>query len=299
MSLKWLLAIGLIRKANKVLSDWADNKWIWKDDKSVWHWETEVAVVTGGSNGIGAMVAKGLVSNGIKVAVIDVQPLSEDLINCPNISFYQCDVTSRGAVQKAGKAIRAALGSPSILINNAGIGNAGNILDVSPEKLRAIFDVNLISQWYTVQEFLPDMIEKRKGHIMSTASMASFLGIAGMVDYCSTKVGALAFHEGLAQEIKYRYNCPEIKTTIIHPGWTRTRLVKPLEKALQKAGQSIMDPKTVADAMVRQILEVKGGQIILGPTAAPALRALPSWLQERIRDKTAQQATVRATTAVA
>ena len=140
------------------------------------------------------------------------------------------------------------------------------------------------------------MIARKKGHIMSTASMASFLGAAGMVDYCTTKVGLLAFHEGLVQELKYRYNCPEIKTTIVHPSWTRTRLIRRIEKNLKKAGTPISDPKTVADTMVKQILEVKSGQIILGPSITSMLRALPTWLQEKVRDKSSQFAQVRTTT---
>jgi all-trans-retinol dehydrogenase (NAD+) len=216
-----------------------------------------------------------------------------------NVSFYHCNITSRDEVKKTGGAIRSSLGSPSVLINNAGIGAARNILDATPESLRAVFDVNLISHWYTVQEFLPDMIARKKGHIMSTASMASFLGVAGMVDYCTAKVGLLAFHEGLIQELKYRYNCPEIKTTIVHPGWTRTRLIQGIGKNLKKAGIPILDPKTVADAMVKQILKVRSGQIILGPSIAFILRALPTWLQEKARDKSSQLTKVRATTSKA
>jgi all-trans-retinol dehydrogenase (NAD+) len=106
----------------------------------------------------------------------------------------------------------------------------------------------------------------------------------------------LAFHEGLIQELKYRYKCPEIKTTIVHPGWTRTRLIQRVEEGLKRAGIPILDPKTVADAMVKQILEVKSGQIILGPSIASMLRALPTWLQEKLRDKNSQFAKVRATT---
>ena len=140
------------------------------------------------------------------------------------------------------------------------------------------------------------MIARKKGHIMSTASMASFFGVASMVDYCTTKVGLLAFHEGLIQELKYRYNCPEIKTTIVHPGWTRTRLIQRVEEDLKRAGTPILDPKSVADAMVKQILEVKSGQIILGPSIASMLRALPTWLQEKVRDKNSQFVKVRATT---
>jgi all-trans-retinol dehydrogenase (NAD+) len=81
-SLKWLFGLGLVGKANRWLSNWADRKWLRKDDKSAWDWKNEVAVVTGGSGGIGASVVKELVSKGVKVAVIDVLPLSDDLRDC-------------------------------------------------------------------------------------------------------------------------------------------------------------------------------------------------------------------------
>jgi short-subunit dehydrogenase len=67
---------------------------------------------------------------------------------------------------------------------------------MSPDWLRKIFDVNVLSNWYTIKAFLPDMITKNKGHIVTVASIASFISVAGMVDYCSTKAGVLAFHEG-------------------------------------------------------------------------------------------------------
>lgn len=74
--LQWSLAAWAIVEANSVLNRWAENRWIWKDDKSNWDWPNEVAVVTGGSAGIGACVVKKLVSHSIKVAVLDVGPLS-------------------------------------------------------------------------------------------------------------------------------------------------------------------------------------------------------------------------------
>ena len=128
------------------------------------------------------------------------------------IHYYRCDVTSRDEIRQAGLAVRSDLGSPTILINNAGIGNAYTILDIPTEALRKLFDINLISHWSTIQEFLPDMIAKKKGHVMSVASLASFVALAGAVDYSCTKAAALAFHEGLTQELKYRYNAPHVRT---------------------------------------------------------------------------------------
>lgn len=74
--IKWGLAIWTAVEANTVLNRLAENRWSWSNDKSGWNWPNEVAVVTGGSAGIGACVVKKLVSHGIKVAVLDIGPLS-------------------------------------------------------------------------------------------------------------------------------------------------------------------------------------------------------------------------------
>lgn len=205
------------------------------------------------------------------------------------IRYYRCDVTSRDDIHNASAAIRSELGPPSILINNAGIGNAYTILDIPTEALRNLFEINIISQWSMIQEFLPDMLAKKKGHIMSVASLASFVALAGAVDYSATKAALLALHEGLNQELKYRYKCPEIKTTIVHPGWTRSAITshEAIKAGLERAGASLLEPEDVADAMVKQIIAAKGGQIVLGPQISPKIRAFPMWLQEIVRDSQA------------
>lgn len=76
--IKCILALGAASEANALLNTWAENRWAWRNEKSGWDWKNEVAVVTGGSNGIGACVVKKLVSHGIKVAVLDVAPLAND-----------------------------------------------------------------------------------------------------------------------------------------------------------------------------------------------------------------------------
>lgn len=215
------------------------------------------------------------------------------------VSFYRCDITSRDAIRTVAEALRSDHGSPSILINNAGIGNANTILEISPDRLRTCIGVNLISHWYTIQEFLPDMIVKRKGHIMSTSSMSAFVGLAGAAEYAATKAGLVALHEALTAELKHRYKCPQIKTTIVFPTWTRTRLTYPIEQGIRRSRALIHDPKDVAAAMVYQIITAKSGQLVLGPSIATAIRAMPIWLQELVRDHMAQIVTGNATTAMA
>jgi 3-oxoacyl-ACP reductase-like protein len=77
-ALRWVLVLGLVQETNAWLNRLAENNWRFTNDKKTWNWTEEVAVVTGGSNGIGAAVVRELVSHGIKVAVLDIEPLSKD-----------------------------------------------------------------------------------------------------------------------------------------------------------------------------------------------------------------------------
>ncbi|KAL5118882.1 hypothetical protein ACEQ8H_003205 [Pleosporales sp. CAS-2024a] len=299
--LKWALALWAVLDLNSILNRWAENRWQWKDDASAWQWATEIAVVTGGSQGIGASVVKKLTCHGIHCAVLDVAPLSADFTaaELKLVRYYSCDIASPSQVQSAALAIRSDLGSPSILINNAGIGNAATIVELPHQHLRKIFDINLLSHWYTVKEFLPDMLAKKKGHIMSVASLASFVALAGAVDYSCTKAALLAFHEGLAQELKHRYKCPQIKTTIVHPGWTKSAITAhpSLQAGLQKLGVKLLEAEYVAEAMTKRIIAAKSGQLVLGPAISPKLRAFPAWLQELVRDTQANVVTGSGSTA--
>lgn len=130
----------------------------------------------------------------------------------PNVFFYKVDITSRVSVKEVASQIRKDHGDPTVLINNAGVGFGGTILDEPDEKIRLTLEVNTISHFWTVKEFLPSMIQKDHGHIVTVASIASFVGIGEITDYSCSKAGALAFHEGLTQEIRHFYGSKRIRT---------------------------------------------------------------------------------------
>ena len=79
---KWVLALGLIQKINSWLNAVALSNWQVRPAKDKWVWDSEIAVVTGGSGGIGAEITKFLVKKGVQVAVLDIQPLPEDMDGC-------------------------------------------------------------------------------------------------------------------------------------------------------------------------------------------------------------------------
>jgi hypothetical protein len=176
VSLKWLFALGLLPVVNNFLSELAQNHFRWKSEKHRYNWPKEVAVVTGAGSGFGRLISEGFASEGIRVMALDIyDSLPADMQSNKKIHYFKCDITSVEAVNATADAIRAEYGNPSILINNAGVAFEGNILQATPEKVRRIFDVNTISHYFTVNAFLPSMIAQKKGHIVTIASMASFI----------------------------------------------------------------------------------------------------------------------------
>jgi NAD(P)-dependent dehydrogenase (short-subunit alcohol dehydrogenase family) len=110
------------------------------------------------------------------------------------------------------------MGAPTILINNAGILASHTILTTSDAYLRKIFDVNVLSNWYTTKAFLPDMLRHNKGHIVTIASTASFVGVAGLADYTATKAAILSFHEGMFLALPLPLTCDMLTHNSAQPG---------------------------------------------------------------------------------
>lgn len=129
-----------------------------------------------------------------------------------NAFFYKVDLTSSAAVKEMATQVRREHGHPTALINNAGVGFGGTILEEPEDKIRLTFEVNTLAHFWTVKEFLPHMIKNDHGHIVTVASMASFAALGEMADYGCSKAGALAFHESLTQEIKFWYGSKRVRT---------------------------------------------------------------------------------------
>ncbi|KAF2238231.1 dehydrogenase/reductase SDR family member 8 precursor [Viridothelium virens] len=287
--LKWLFALGLLGRLNSWLNSWAENGWQLYGDKKRWNWNKEIAVITGGSNGIGAGVVKGLAAKGIKCVVLDVEDLPKNMQNYANINFYKCDITSPSAVSEVASEIRSKIGNPTILVNNAGIGTSHTILLTEPEYLERLFSINVFAHYNTLQAFLPSMISANKGHVVTVASLSSFVPPVGLVHYASTKAAVMSLHEGLTSELRHLYNAPNVKTSIVHPTYARTRLLEGFEKEVKENKGVVIDPKLISDAIVRQILSGRGARVVVpqGMSLAKAIRGMPSWMQERLRDSLA------------
>ncbi|KAH7551372.1 hypothetical protein BM1_09688 [Bipolaris maydis] len=274
--LKTLLGLGLFNTASTWLSNRVINNWT--SDK--YYWDREVVVVTGGSDGIGKIVVQLLAEKGIKIAVLDVQDLTYEAP--PSVSFFKCDLSSPKAIAETASAIRAALGNPTVLINNAGVARGKNILESTEKDINLTFRVNSMSHYYLVQQFLPHMISTNHGMIVTVASLASYLPAPNMVDYCSSKAAALTFHEGLSTELVNTYKAPKVRTVAVCQGYTRTALFEGFDPT------GALYPETVAESIVKAVLSGKSQHIVLPENVwgvVPKLRGFPLWIQYGIRKR--------------
>lgn len=104
----------------------------------------------------------------------------------------------------------------SLLFNNAGVLSGRSLLDTPDHMIERSFNVNVIAHFWTVKAFLPTMIEKDHGHIVTIASMAGYVGIAKLIDYCSSKFAAVGFDEALRLELEVM-GVENVHTTVICP----------------------------------------------------------------------------------
>ncbi|KZM26790.1 uncharacterized protein EKO05_0000117 [Ascochyta rabiei] len=273
--LKTLVALGLLDR----LSRWLDNAVTnnWSNDTYVW--SQEVVVVTGGSDGIGKIVVHLLAEKGIKVAVLDVQEPTYEAP--PSVRFFQCDLTSPSSIGSAASSIRSTLGNPTILINNAGVARGKTILDTTEKDLSLTFKVNTFAHYYLTQQFLPHMVANNHGMVVTVASLAGYVTAPSMVDYAASKSAAIAFHEGLAAELVTHYKAPRVRTVLMCPGYTRTKL-------FEGFNSKALFPETVAEEIVKAVLGGRSKHMVLPELSwaiAPKLRSFPLWAQYGARKK--------------
>ncbi|KAL4903694.1 hypothetical protein BDW74DRAFT_38197 [Aspergillus multicolor] len=280
--LKVLTTLSLLRRLNAWLNQRALNNGL----ADHYHWNKEVVVLTGGSNGIGRQIAQLLGARGIKVAILDITPPADGQANLPStVRYHKCDITLPAAIAEAAAAIRTTMGEPTILINNAGILSSRTILGSTEAQTRQQFEVNTLAHYWLAKEFLPAMIKHNHGMVVTVASQAGYTVTPNMVDYSATKAAAIAFHEGLGAELVTRYNAPRVRTVLVTQSFVNTGLIGKLTPE-DTWLHPLLQPETVAEGVVGQVLSGRSGHVLLpGSTGwmAKCFRGFPGWMQHANR----------------
>ncbi|KAJ1996897.1 hypothetical protein H4R26_006022 [Coemansia thaxteri] len=253
--------------------------------KKAVQWQSEIVVVTGGSNGVGLELVKRLLKAGARVAILDVHafPIDDARYN-DQWKYYSCDITNLEQVKEVAGQIRADLGDATMLVNNAGIVVGKLLLDMSDREVDKVVDVNLTSQFHLIRQFLPAMLKAKRGHIVSIGSIVSFVGTPQASTYCATKGAVRILHESLRREVASRYEANSIQFTIAFPGVINTGLFGGLDLG------SFLFPTLRPDSIARKVFAALGsgkGEEIFLPTMAnllPIINTLPLGVQSTICD---------------
>lgn len=133
-----------------------------------------------------------------------------------NLRVMTVDVTDRDAVNQAA----AHIGPVDILVNNAGVTGKELLINEEPVVIERVMAVNAMALFWTTQAFLPAMMERNRGHIVTLASAAGMVPLSSAVVYTASKHAAVGFHEALRQEL--RSEAPGIETTLVTPFYVNT-----------------------------------------------------------------------------
>ncbi|MEV6253192.1 3-oxoacyl-ACP reductase FabG [Nocardia sp. NPDC051911] len=182
-----------------------------------------VAVVTGAAQGIGAATALRLAAEGAAVAVLDREEPSETAARITAAGGvargYVCDVTDRASVQNVFDRVATDLGSPQILVNNAGITRDDLFFRLTEEDWNAVLAVNLTGAYHCAQIVQTFMVAQRYGRIVSLSSRSA-LGNRGQANYAAAKAGIQGLTATLALELG-PYN---ITVNAVAPGYIATAM---------------------------------------------------------------------------
>ncbi len=229
----------------------------------------EIALVTGASRGIGASIAAGLAAAGARVIGTATSQAGADGISAAlgdKGRGVVLDVSDEDSVAAALQDVQGTEGSPSILVNNAGITRDNLLMRMKQDEWDDVMAANLTGVYRLSKGCLRGMMKAKKGRIISIASVVAIMGNPGQANYAATKAGMIGFSKSLAREIGSR----GITVNVVAPGFIDTDMTKELPEENRAAMLSqvplgkLGEGDDIANAVL--FLASQGGAYITGET---------------------------------
>lgn len=217
-----------------------------------------LAIVTGGSRGIGAAIVKKLAAEGYDVVINCVSNVAKaeavaEECRALGVQAYPMawDVSDSNACQEAAKKIKAEIGVPDVLVNNAGITRDGLMIRLGAEKWNEVIQANLNSVFYMTSAIGAQMMRKKSGSIVNITSISGLHGNFGQANYTAAKAGVIGLTKTAAKELGSR----GIRVNAVAPGFIQTDMTDTLSDEIKENAKSRIalgrfgKPEEIAEAV--------------------------------------------------
>ena len=243
--------------------------------------ERKVAMITGGTRGIGKAIAKIFSDNGYDLIInyvsdkTDLTKLENDLKNNNEILFVRANVGELNSVEEAVKKAIEKFGKIDVLVNNAGITRDNLIMRMKEEEFDEVINTNLKGTFNVTKSVVPYMMKKREGRIVNISSVVGVSGNAGQCNYAASKAGIIGFTKSIAKELASR----NILVNAVAPGFIDTDMTECLNDKVKESINNQIPlkrmgtPEEIAKAVyflassdntyiTGQVLNIDGGMLI-------------------------------------
>ena len=217
------------------------------------------ALVTGGSSGIGAAVARILLARGARVLVVGRDAARLAATGCP---FLSVDL----AEPAAAAAVADWAGPVDVLVGNAGLGWAGGLAEMPADRLETLVSVNVTAHLQLVRLLLPAMLRQRRGHIVLVSSIAGSLGVRDEAVYAATKAAVRIF----ADSLRYEVRPAGVGVSTIVPGVVDTPFFDRRGRPYERRWPRPVSAERVAEAVVNAVEKGKDEVFVPRWLAFPA-----------------------------
>src|SRR5262247_4151622 len=190
--------------------------------------QNKVAIVTGGSRGIGRAIVQALAREGAKVAFTYAQnkALADEIVNGDTILGFQTDATDFNQAKELVKQIKDKWGTIDILVNNAGITRDKLAAMMSEKDWDDVIDTNLKGVFNITKPVIGVMLRQRHGAILNVTSISGIIGMPGQINYSSSKAGVIGFTKALAKELAKAH----VTVNALAPGFVETDMTAVLNE---------------------------------------------------------------------
>ena len=196
-----------------------------------------VALVTGGSRGIGRVIAEKLASAGFNIAICysgNESAAQETIELCKKhgvqAMYIKADVSSETEVSEMFAQVKSLLGPVDVLVNNAGVTKDGLLIRMSEADFERVIDINLKGTFLCTKAAIKDMMKNRNGSIINITSIVGVQGNAGQANYSASKAGIIGFTKSVARE----YGAKGVKVNAVAPGFIQTAMTDELPENVKE-----------------------------------------------------------------